>query len=806
MLSLTQRLAILHELAESGTAVGLKIFDESLEQIAMPPSVEELDIGIPAWTPEELGQSFGEVVPQDRAAGLAMVTQAMSSGVGRGRVHFVDDPDSESSLCMVNMLAELGVLVSVHGGSSRLLESVTRQRSRTLSQRRLVHRRDAAGRFVEVDENTELVLGWTPDELIGNTALEYVHPDDLNRFVEGWFKILEGEIPSPTRVRYLDKRGDPRWFEMQHTDRLSDPEFAHVETQLIDVHDEMLALARARAGESQFTTLTELLPVGVLQVDALGSVVYLNRWLLDLADLSDLSPGDELAWISPISKESFRAALMSAAFKGVSTNMEIVVPAPSGEHDYTCLSRIRPLFDCGEPVGAIASVADVTESRNLQKRLRVQAETDPLTGLPNRRALTAWLVALDDETEQSDRSMAAFFVDLDGFKLVNDGLGHVAGDELLVEVVNRISGSLRPDDLLARVGGDEFVVVCPGISDDVVIARTAERILAAVEGPVILGGSAASVRASVGIATRPSVPAGGVFTEANEVVANADLAMYEAKRLGGHRWSSYRSELRKGVRRRFRVETDLRPGIHSGQFQNYLQPVFNLETNELVAAEALVRWNHPTLGLLAPEHFIPIAERSGAIRDLGAWLLDDAMRIGGELVKRTSGSRVAVNVSVRQLEQPEFVELVLANLAAHDLAPQRLVLEVTETVFVGNNENVLFTLTSLAERGVQIALDDFGTGFSSLNHLRLMPAQIVKIDRSYTRDIGIDHGTTAIVASMVNLTRQLGQMLIVEGIEEHRQLELLLEMGVQTGQGFLLGKPMPEDLFLGEFDTAHSSV
>ena len=388
---------------------------------------------------------------------------------------------------------------------------------------------------------------------------------------------------------------------------------------------------------------------------------------------------------------------------------------------------------------------------------------------------------LDEVAERTDdpATLAVLFIDLDGFKLVNDGLGHDAGDELLIEVGTRLRSTLRPDDVVARVGGDEFVVVCPWTRGPDEVTHLAERILDRVNEPVVTGGTAASVACSIGIALHDRQP-----TTAEVLIGNADLAMYEAKRAGGARWELYGEELRSTMTRRFEVQRAINGGLRNDEFSLFLQPMCDLVTGDAVAAECLVRWHHPERGLVLPAQFVPIAEESDLIVTLGRWILDEACRITARIVGGGRDDfRVSVNISGRQLATDGFADELFEMLDRHDLEPRHLVLEVTETVFVDTDLSVMSVLEELTAAGTTLALDDFGTGYSSLNHLRVMPVTMLKVDSSYTADLGLQAGTTAIMETMVELSRRLGLELVVEGIETEEQLAQVCEMGLRSRPG-----------------------
>ncbi len=682
-----------------------------------------------------------------------------------------------------------GVYVFVRGGESGRTSDVQHKPSRP---RRLLQHRDASAGFVWADENTTLVLGWTSAQLKNMTALDLVHPDDAERAIDSWLLMIAGGENAPVRLRYRHESGVYRWFEAHNTSYLADPERAFVQTELIDIDAEMRAIARARDSELHFATLTESLPIGVVQIDSTGDIAFANEWLKDLTGLESEALAD-LDWIATSDRDLFRSKVSKTLSDGLHQECDIRASDHEGAI-HVCRVRLRPMPSTESGGGAIAILEDVTANRDFQNQLRIQALTDELTGLPNRRGLNEWLQ--QHQAEAALQGLSIFFIDLDDFKLVNDVMGHAAGDEILIAVSRAISDTVRTEDHVARIGGDEFIVASVGVAGREAADVVARRIVDATARPLIINGEVVWLGCSVGIAsTAPDE------CNIDRLISDADLAMYEAKREGGRGLAFFDEGQRRGVEHRLQIENDLRSAISERQFELYLQPVTNLLTGRVESAEALVRWNHPQRGLVSPADFIPTAERTGMILELGAWILEEACR----LAATWPGGQIAVNISPRQFAQNGFVESVLSAINNHQIAPGAIVLEVTETVFLDTHEDILLTLAKLVAEGVRIALDDFGTGYSSLNHLRQIPAQIVKVDRTYIADIGVDPGTTAIVEAVVGLTRRLGQDLIAEGIETEEQATVLREMGVVLGQGYLLGRPVPAATFLANVTRSDSA-
>jgi diguanylate cyclase (GGDEF)-like protein/PAS domain S-box-containing protein len=774
--SVDERLGALAELVTG--AIDAICLDSAFQVVALPQPLAELGFASSGWEQSELSRPLEAAHPDDRAVLMGLLARAREEGLASGPIRFTDI-DQSCQLHTIDLVDVWGVYVFVRGGE---WTRSTKVQQRIGRPRRLVFHRDAGAHFLWADENTPLVLGWSSAQLAAMAPVELLHPDDADRAVDSWLMMLAGGETEPVRLRYRHVSGAYRWFEAHNTNYLDDPERLFVQTELIDIDGEMTALARARDSELHFATLTESLPIGVVQIDSDGKIAFANDWIRALTGLGSGVLAD-LAWIAPRDREMLQSKIFEAIHDERHQECDVVVFDTQGEA-HVCRVHLRPMPSTEDNGGAIALLEDVTVSRDLQRQLREQALTDELTGMPNRRGLNEWLAR--NRGAAVLQGLTIFFVDLDDFKLVNDVLGHAAGDEILTTVSKAISESVRPQDYVARIGGDEFIVAALGVTKTETANEVASRIVAAVARPLVINGQAVWLGCSVGIATTAPDAC-----NIDRLISDADLAMYTAKREGGRRLAFFEHAQRRGVEDRLRSENDLRVALREQQFELYLQPVVNLLTGVVESAEALVRWNHPDRGLVSPADFIPTAERTGMICDLGAWILDEACR----LASCWPDHSIAVNISPRQLAETGFVASVLCAIDSHQISPSSIVLEVTETIFFDTNAEVLQTLDQLVLNGVRIALDDFGTGFSSLNHLRQIPAQIVKVDRSYVADIGVDPGTAAIVEAIVGLTQRLGRNLIAEGIETNEQLAALREMGVVLGQGYLLGHPEPATTF-----------
>jgi diguanylate cyclase (GGDEF)-like protein/PAS domain S-box-containing protein len=545
--------------------------------------------------------------------------------------------------------------------------------------------------------------------------------------------------------------------------------------------------------EERHRTVLEAAPDPVIVRDMDGRVIYLNPaftrvfgWTLDECQ------GREIDFI-PEENQPETNGFMSRiqrgdAFSGVETRRF----TKSGKIVDVSISGAVFLDTDGRPEGFVNTLQDITERRKKDKELKYVAYHDMLTGLPNRKS---FYMCLDDllrhaGRRDTDRAWALLFLDLDKFKQVNDTLGHDMGDRLLERVAVRLRRCLRETDRLFRLSGDEFTIILTNLSRDIDVARVARKILDEIVRPFSIGGQEIFTATSIGISVFPN---DGWDVEG--LVKNADIAMYAAKESGGNDYRFFTEEMNRNALQRMKMESSLRNALERDEMLLYYQPVVN-ENNRIVGVEALLRWRHPELGLIMPGDFILICEETGIIVPVGRWVLQTACtraKVWHDM--GFSDLFVSVNISARQLQDADFVDMVTEALDISGLPPQALKLEVTESSVIQDPEACIAKMQALRTKGVSFSIDDFGTGYSSLSYLKRFPIDTLKIDRSFISDAMNNKGDREIIKTIIDMARNLRIDAVAEGVETREQMDFLADHGCNGMQGFLFAHPVPEEQF-----------
>jgi diguanylate cyclase (GGDEF)-like protein/PAS domain S-box-containing protein len=600
-----------------------------------------------------------------------------------------------------------------------------------------------------------------------------------------------------TTMRLHHRNGAQIWLDVS-AKLLDDGEEPLVLVSGRDVTDDVLALQHLAESEQRWRLAFEHSPIGAALVSDDGEIMLANASLaamlgrrveaLVMMSLRDITHQDDIDLDA-----AKMAELLAGGIESYTVEKRYVAADGTSLWGQMTAAAVPDLH--GDVHGVIVQLQDVTQRRDAELELANRALHDPLTGLANRFLVQQWLGSA--LLEHLGRDVGVLYCDLDRFKVVNDSLGHTAGDDVLVEAAARLCAAVRPEDLVGRVGGDEFVIVCErlGSADD--LTRLAARLCDALDEPIVIGEHSHTVTISIGAAMGRSPES------ADDLLMRADMALLRAKRLGRARVESFDETVdRIATRDDLELEEQLRASIGTGQLRAFYQPILTLDDRQLAGHEALIRWEHPQQGLLAPARFLDIAENTGLIRSLGWWVLgqacrDAAVELGGVGV---SSSWVAVNASPTQLTRGDVYDTVMETLERTQLPPDKLHLEITETALMQASPTLVGELRQLREAGVGVVLDDFGTGFSSLSLLRDFPVSMVKIDKSFITPLTEDRGAQAIVRAVLSMCRDIGVPVVAEGVESEAQAEKLATLGCSHVQGYLFGRPrsvavQPADAF-----------
>ena len=470
---------------------------------------------------------------------------------------------------------------------------------------------------------------------------------------------------------------------------------------------------------------------------------------------------------------------------------EIVDRRKDGEIYAEWLSVSALRNDDGQLTHYVALLTDISERKAAEERMNFLAQHDILTSLPNRILFLDRLQQAITYAERQQNNVAVLFLDLDRFKNVNDTLGHHIGDLLLQEAARRIRLCVRNSDTVSRQGGDEFVIMLPNLDDLGDIVQVVDKVIESIAKPYNLNGHIMHLTTSVGVSVYP-----GDGSDSEMLIRNADTAMYQAKDAGRNDYRFFTQEMNRAIAKRVGLENKLRNALERGELLLHYQPKVNLRSGEIVAVEALVRWQHPEDGLISPAEFIPIAEDTGMIVPLGEWVLNEACRQNQEW--RKTGLReivMAVNLSPAQFQEHELINVVLAALARSGMPASSLELEITESAMMRYPEQATIMLNKISELGIRVSIDDFGTGYSSLSHLKKFPIDELKVDQSFVRDLTSDNDDAAIVSAVIGLAKSLGLSVIAEGVETIEQLRFLKNLDCDQMQGYYFCRPLPADEF-----------
>jgi diguanylate cyclase (GGDEF)-like protein/PAS domain S-box-containing protein len=729
--------------------------------------------------------------------------------------------------------AELRARVKASLRTKQLLDSLqqSEERFRFLAENSsdMISRHKQDGEVLYISPACLNVLGYDPAELLGAPLSKVVAPEDLAD-LSGIFSDRPAENVGSVTFRARRKDGRVTWLESTARavggGETGDVEI-HLSSRDVSVRKQAEALEQGRALVLQMIAenraLPEVLEWLVRMVEQQYPAAYASAVLLADGRLEHTAPslpqgfkdvldthllrfaaglcsdstkaGGSAVLCSDMQTDPRWSMLFEAASKhNLTTSWSILVHSSGGDvlgmfaiYHKDRVEPDRSARTILETVGKLVTIA--TEHQTLTYQLAYRAQHDSLTGLPNRLLFEDRLTQALSRAQRDGQPVALFCMDLDRFKFVNDTLGHHAGDTLLVQYARRVEDLLRQTDTLARMGGDEFALILTDVTSRQDALNLAQKIIDAIKAPFEVAGHELFVTGSIGVAVYPQDA-----PDAATLQKNADLALYRAKALGRNRHQCFQPDMLTATSDRLSLENQLRRVLTAGELVLYYQPQFDPK-GSLIGLEALVRWNHPTLGLLLPGKFISLAEETGFILNIGEWVLDEACRQAKAWQNAgLPGVRVAVNVSALQFAQPGFIDGVTAALQRHVLDSQWLELEITESLLMKHTRETASKLEQIREKGVAVALDDFGTGYSSLAYLQQLPIDTLKIDRSFVRQIesatANSSSSLAVIKAIVSLGSSLGMSVVAEGVETEHQRKSLVEAGCHGLQGYLFGRPV----------------
>ncbi|MFN8121337.1 MAG: EAL domain-containing protein [Thermoleophilia bacterium] len=649
-------------------------------------------------------------------------------------------------------------------------------------------------RLVYLNGAADLACGGPPGAALGRDVAECGLFGDAGPEVRA---LLEAAVPAdgPDRAEVAVCDGTRIFSLRVAADRDGDGHARSLLLLCTDITRERRLAEDLREREHRFRTLAENAGDNIIRWDTDVRVRYMNPAMAAVFG----APEDEVIGRHPheVFPDLRYTAVVDTVEAAIGTGepqlLDLRFPGQDGRMEYHQIRIVPERDEAGRVVSVIGVGRDITEKMRHMEIVESLLHTDPLTRLFNRQALHERAPTLLAAAARRGQQVAVMLLDLDHFKAVNDGMGHSAGDVLLRQVADRVAGRLRPDDLLVRLGGDEFVVVAPHVGDPREVAAIVGRLQRAIAEPMTIDGREMRVSASIGVAVFPGDGAG-----LEELLAHADSAMYHAKHNGRGRSEYYRSELSDAVHRRLELQEAMREASTGTGLELFFQPQVRLDDpGRVVGAEALLRWHHPTLGLIAPDQFIGLAEETGMIAPMGRWVLETtAVRWNRD---RREPLTIAVNVSTRQFTLDELIGTVDEVLRTTGCDPRWLGFEITESALIEDSAVVQRTLEDLRARGISVAVDDFGTGYSALNYLVRFPLDHMKIDKSFVQGIGRGERDDELVKAFIAMASALHLGTVAEGIETPGQAAFLLAHGCRVAQGYLYGRPVP----VGEFERLH---
>ncbi|MEA2570842.1 MAG: hypothetical protein QOI24_2843 [Acidobacteriota bacterium] len=780
----------------------------------VPPrgvSMTDMPVGAFPWTNSQLSQlknirinSLRELPPEAEGErrlheangtrsvlAVPMVYKRTAFGfIGMHAVHqeleFTDDHAT-----LLKIVGEIFVGAIQRRRAERAIRT-SEQRHRQLVERMRegLVQSDADGIMRFVNDRFCEMTGYSREELVGQKTSWLVATDEDRELLLSKAALRRQGISDQYEVRIRRRDDSVVWMEIGGAP-LIDADGKVIGT--IGVHNDIterrLSEAALRDSESRYRLMAENSTDVISRSDANGKVLYASDATRQLLGYEPSEVVGRSIYSFVIDEDRDEVSRASRALADGTTRSFAYHAIRKDGSNVWFETTSRAILDpeSGEVTEIVSVSRDISERRRAEEQIEYQAYHDALTGLPNRLLFRDRLTVALAHAKRLKQPVAVMFLDLDGFKLVNDTLGHSLGDELLKAIASRLRAVLREEDSIARMGGDEFTVLLGDLTRPDDAAKIAQKLLDTIAQPIRVEGHELFVTTSIGIALFPN---DGETAEA--LLKNADHAMYRAKDVGRNSYQLCTPAMNSRALERLSLENAMRRALERGEFVLHYQPQINLATNEIDGMEALMRWNHPTQGLVQPATFIPIAEETRLIVPMGEWALREACRQAKEWQKTKYPTlRMAVNLSPRQFQHGDLRTVIASALEESGLSPSSLELEITESTAMQNTERTVATLRALREMGVRIAIDDFGTGHSSLNYLRSFPLDTVKIDQAFIHEIESSPSDRAIVSAIIAMAHGLNLRVTAEGVETEEQLKFLRESGCEEVQGYLFGRPAP---------------
>jgi diguanylate cyclase (GGDEF)-like protein/PAS domain S-box-containing protein len=647
---------------------------------------------------------------------------------------------------------------------------------------------DKEGNYLNIWAQDETLLAAQKNNLLGKNVRDLLTSDAAEITLQTVREVDE-KGQSLGNTIFIDLPNGRKWFELSASKRKSSGTYILLSRDITNrkLQEENLSKTKIKLA-AVITTIPDLIWVK----DANGVYVMCNPAFERFfgASSADIIGKTDYDFVSYEQADFFRQKDLEAMEAGETLiNEEEITLADSGQHVFLETRKI-PVYNGNEFMGVLGIGRDITERKMSEKKIEHMAHHDSLTGLPNRVLIKDRAEQIMVHAKRLNAKAAFLFIDLDGFKSINDTLGHSVGDSMLKSVASRLKACIRESDTISRQGGDEFLLILSGIQKANVISTIAEKILAELEKSFEIDSHSLSLSGSIGIALYPDH--GETF---ETLLQSADTAMYKAKELGKNSYHFYTQQMTHHMIGEFKIQNDLKSALLQDEFILFYQPQIDLTTNSIIGVEALIRWRHPMMGMMPPMNFISIAENNGLIVPIGQWVIEEACRQAALWQEMGIDISVAVNISAMQFKRGNLEEIVKNALFISKIDPKWLELELTESIIMHDADNTLQSVRNLKALGIQLSIDDFGTGYSSLSYLKRFAVDKLKIDQSFVRDILEDKEDTAIVKTIIQMAKNLNLKTIAEGVETQEVLSIIQDFGCDEVQGYHFAKPMPANDF-----------